>query len=131
MGKEYADRTPGYRELDAARHRAWRRAHPEIKAAQNKAYKESLKRRGFRSYRHMRALQKQQRRQQAREAPFERVNWVLVYVRDNGICHICQEEVEDEDITMDHVVPLSRGGGFTYDNIKLAHRKCNSSKGNR
>ncbi|WP_256334664.1 HNH endonuclease [Lentzea albidocapillata] len=33
--------------------------------------------------------------------------------------------------TVDHVVPLSRGGPATLDNSRSAHRSCNSSKGNR
>jgi 5-methylcytosine-specific restriction endonuclease McrA len=31
----------------------------------------------------------------------------------------------------DHVVPLTKGGSNTPDNVRLAHRGCNSSKGNR
>lgn len=67
-----------------------------------------------------------------------------VYKRDNGICYLCGEpcdwndyEVKDGVIvygnnypSRDHVVPKSIGGSNTWDNIRLAHRICNSLKRN-
>lgn len=35
------------------------------------------------------------------------------------------------DLTADHTVPLSRGGGSTSDNVSVLCRGCNSRKGNR
>jgi 5-methylcytosine-specific restriction endonuclease McrA len=32
---------------------------------------------------------------------------------------------------MDHIVPISKGGTHTLDNVQMAHRFCNLSKGNR
>ena len=51
--------------------------------------------------------------------------------RDNHLCHICGGWVSAHDMTLDHVVPLVRGGVHTKDNIKLAHKVCNSRKGAR
>lgn len=51
--------------------------------------------------------------------------------RDGHLCHICGEWVSVHDATLDHVVPLIRGGAHTKDNIKLAHKVCNSRKGAR
>ena len=51
--------------------------------------------------------------------------------RDNHLCHICGEWVGAQEMTIDHVVPLARGGSHTKDNIKLAHKVCNSRKGAR
>lgn len=51
--------------------------------------------------------------------------------RDNHLCHICGEWVSAHDMTLDHVKPLARGGAHTKDNIKLAHKVCNSRKGAR
>jgi 5-methylcytosine-specific restriction endonuclease McrA len=52
-----------------------------------------------------------------------------------GICQICGEPVEynrgSQDrmaATIDHIVPLSKGGKHQYDNCQLAHRICNSLK---
>ncbi len=51
--------------------------------------------------------------------------------RDKHLCHICGEWVSVHDATLDHLVPLARGGSHTRDNIKLAHMTCNSQKGAR
>lgn len=66
--------------------------------------------------------------------------------RDRGICHICGGKVDKRgkfgkrgakrgDMTnyptVDHVVPISRGGSHTWNNVKLAHLSCNAKKGGR
>ena len=32
--------------------------------------------------------------------------------------------------TMDHIIPISKGGGHTWDNVQIAHRICNINKSN-
>jgi 5-methylcytosine-specific restriction endonuclease McrA len=56
-----------------------------------------------------------------------------VYERDNGTCWLCLSPVEqhhhpnaDQAPSLDHVVPRSRGGSHDIDNLRLAHRICNS-----
>jgi len=49
--------------------------------------------------------------------------------RDGYICHICNKTVDPNDIHFDHVVPLSRGGSHSMENIKVSHSTCNISKG--
>jgi len=59
--------------------------------------------------------------------------------RDNGICKLCGKPVDVRDRkgggagyyypTIDHIVPLSKGGGHTMSNVQLAHLICNSRKG--
>lgn len=39
--------------------------------------------------------------------------------------------VEQKDKSIDHIRPLSKGGTHTWDNVQLAHLKCNIKKGNR
>ena len=66
--------------------------------------------------------------------------------RDGGICQICGEEVDINDgwfdtnghfhigrfyPTVDHIIPLAKGGMTTWDNVQLAHMKCNSAKGDK
>ncbi len=51
--------------------------------------------------------------------------------RDNEMCHICGEWVSVHEMSLDHVTPLARGGTHTKDNIRLAHKVCNSKKGAR
>ncbi len=54
-----------------------------------------------------------------------------IYIRDKSICGICKTTCERKDTSMDHIIPLSRGGTHTWNNVQLAHRKYNSMKGNR
>ena len=51
--------------------------------------------------------------------------------RDGWACHICGDEVTRADWSIDHLVPLSLGGEHTRANVKIAHRSCNASRGNR
>jgi 5-methylcytosine-specific restriction endonuclease McrA len=46
----------------------------------------------------------------------------------NGVCFYCNHEVGREQLTMDHVVPLSRGGKSRKGNIVAACKECNSKK---
>lgn len=66
---------------------------------------------------------------------FDRVE---VFERDGYVCHLCGDMTDPEAIypalnmpTLDHVVPLARGGHHTRANTKTAHLLCNSLKGHR
>jgi 5-methylcytosine-specific restriction endonuclease McrA len=45
-----------------------------------------------------------------------------------GVCYYCNRKVEKSDLTMDHLVPLSRGGKSTKGNIVPACKECNNKK---
>ncbi len=45
-----------------------------------------------------------------------------------GVCHYCNRKVGRANLTMDHVVPLSRGGKSRKGNIVPACKECNSKK---
>lgn len=58
--------------------------------------------------------------------------------RDNWVCHICSRPIGQSYVwpdgrmgSMDHVVPVSKGGPHTSDNLKAAHLICNIQKSNR
>lgn len=63
--------------------------------------------------------------------------------RDGNVCHICGGQCDKTDSwrndngvfiagdnypSIDHVIPLARGGLHKWDNVKLAHRRCNYLK---
>jgi len=45
-----------------------------------------------------------------------------------GICYYCQNRFQPTELTMDHIVPLSRGGKSTKNNVVPCCKKCNSEK---
>ncbi|MBO8138231.1 MAG: DUF262 domain-containing protein [Desulfotomaculum sp.] len=50
----------------------------------------------------------------------------------NPMCSICNQKIMIfEDATVDHTVPFSKGGETTPSNARLAHRYCNSKRGNK
>jgi len=51
-----------------------------------------------------------------------------VYLRDNGKCQYCGVHVERKLSTLDHVVPVSKGGKTTWENCTTACAPCNSAK---
>ena len=66
--------------------------------------------------------------------------------RDGNTCHICGDKIDYEDYTysnnshfivgpnypsIDHVVPISKGGAHIWENVKLAHHYCNALKSNK
>lgn len=80
-----------------------------------------------------------QMRRAARLAlPRERVDRTVLFERDDYTCQICMGPLdmaagrfEPLSPTIDHIVPLSRGGHHTYENTQAAHRRCNIAKGGR
>lgn len=47
---------------------------------------------------------------------------------DRAICYYCQQLVSRDQMTLDHIVPLIRGGQSNRSNVVLACKSCNSRK---
>lgn len=62
-------------------------------------------------------------------AVLETIALGLVAERDGWRCHICKKKVEVGDASVDHLVPLSKGGDHSWENVSLAHKRCNSRRG--
>ncbi len=68
--------------------------------------------------------------------PVERIDPREIFERDGWICGICGKRVSQRyraphplSASLDHIIPLARGGTHTRDNVQLAHFICNSYKG--
>jgi 5-methylcytosine-specific restriction endonuclease McrA len=48
--------------------------------------------------------------------------------RGKGVCHYCGRRFKPAELTMDHLVPLIRGGRSTRANLVPACKECNSQK---
>jgi 5-methylcytosine-specific restriction endonuclease McrA len=52
-------------------------------------------------------------------------------LRDHFTCQFCGRALPAHELTLDHVVPRSRGGGTDWDNLVACCHKCNNLKGDR
>ena len=67
-------------------------------------------------------------RRHAKPVKFSRVN---IYARDGYRCQYCGAKCSIDELTYDHVIPRSRGGRTTWDNIVSCCYACNAEKANR
>lgn len=103
--------------------RKWRRKHRETERARHKKYRE----------RHQDYCIElgQKRRHQIRDLPFTltKVEWDRILDRNSHRCHYCGRiGKSDNPLEKEHRVPVSKGGGFTAQNIVPACRDCNRKK---
>lgn len=54
-----------------------------------------------------------------------------LYIRDLYHCQYCSNQFARKDLTLDHVIPLSKGGRTKWENIVAACQRCNTLKGNK
>lgn len=61
-----------------------------------------------------------------------------VYKHDHGVCYICGKHLilnddynRSDAPTIEHVVPICKGGTHTWNNVRLACRACNTAKGTK
>lgn len=54
-----------------------------------------------------------------------------VYSRDSNTCQYCGKKFKTENLNLDHVIPKSKGGKNSWDNIVCSCIDCNSKKANR
>lgn len=81
---------------------------------------------------------KETKKRKSRTKDSRHITLQELYIRDKGICWICGGKVNmnldhnDEMYgSIDHVIPISKGGMDSWDNVKLAHRRCNRIKSNK
>lgn len=88
----------------------------------------------------MRQERNRRKNDKRRRFPYrkQKANFHTVAERDNWTCWICELRIDPEvpstnrmGGTVDHVVPISKGGTDDWDNLKPAHWICNVKRGNR
>lgn len=78
----------------------------------------------------------QRRRARKFGAGYEYIDREQLWVESGGACGICREPIdptlrhpEPDSGSLDHIVPLSRGGAHCRENVQLTHLVCNLKKG--
>jgi 5-methylcytosine-specific restriction endonuclease McrA len=54
-----------------------------------------------------------------------------IYLRDKNTCQYCGQRLPRSELNLDHVIPRSRGGRTTWENIVCSCIECNLQKGGR
>ena len=146
-----------HREHRAETWRAWNAANAAARAAYHAAYNESNREANLARYRALHARQYAEnaealrqrsrdfrakhpdkvrehaiRREQRLKAQFvEKVAKSVLRARDGDDCGICSKPLGPEAGSIDHVLPIWRGGEHSYANTRLVHVLCNKSRGGR
>lgn len=79
-----------------------------------------------------------QRRGKIKGGFIENISLVKLFFRDNGRCQLCGKKLNLKRVvphplapTIDHIIPLSKDGEHSYQNVQLVCFYCNSIKGDR
>ena len=54
-----------------------------------------------------------------------------IYARDRSRCQYCGKKFPTSELTLDHIIPRSRGGGTNWTNLACCCVACNAQKGGR
>lgn len=148
------------RDVVIARNAAWRAANPDVKRATDAAHyaeirevrreamrtyyarnRETLRERGREYYaKNPEVFERGARKRRALKAavPSDRPTRSDVVERDGTDCGLCNGPVDlsiqypdPRSPSLDHVIPISKGGHDTMDNVQLSHLRCNLKKGTR
>lgn len=55
----------------------------------------------------------------------------IIFLRDRFICQYCGKIFDSPELTLDHILPKSRNGKSTWENLITACKNCNVKKGDR
>lgn len=67
------------------------------------------------------------KREREKARKLRKTQWWLNQI-NRGICHYCEKKFPASALTLDHVVPIARGGSSTPGNVVPACKECNLNK---
>ena len=110
-----------------AHNKAYLKAHPEKVKAYSKISMKRNPERYRKACRNYRALKY--------TTKVESINEKRVFIRDGWVCQICHKKIKKAlrgphplSPSIDHIIPLGKGGTHTYKNVQSAHLGCNLKK---
>jgi 5-methylcytosine-specific restriction endonuclease McrA len=92
------------------------------------AYEDKLIRTVSKSFKLPKVLRLYQTHKLCRNVKFTRMN---VFYRDNFQCQYCSIKLPANELTFDHVTPVSQNGKTNWDNVVTCCRDCNTKKGSK
>lgn len=127
--KKYAKERPGYRREVLRR---WKEKNPErwreiARGVKQRAFQRDPTK--VRDYKLKRQAIREARIRGAGE--IEEIGIQELMERDGFLCGLCCSPVERRNASIDHILPVARGGSHTWRNVQLAHLRCNQVKGAR
>src|ERR1035437_8071532 len=75
--------------------------------------------------------QKRRARERLAEGSFTKGEWETLKVQYGFTCNKCKRKEPDIKLTIDHIIPLSKGGSNYIENIQPLCGHCNYSKGSK
>jgi len=83
--------------------------------------------------------QRHKRRARIKGLPYESVDPIKVFKRDNYVCQLCGRKtlrskrgtIHPRAPELDHIIPIAQGGGHLYQNVQCVCRECNNIKGDK
>lgn len=71
------------------------------------------------------------KREKAAARELRKSRWWQSKIANQAKCHYCAKSLAKDDCTMDHIVPIVRGGKSTKGNVAIACKECNNRKKDR
>ncbi len=71
------------------------------------------------------------RRKGRGSGPFVALSRRNIYHRDGSMCQYCGKKFPTSELSLDHVIPRSRGGGDSWENLVCACTNCNARKADK
>lgn len=76
------------------------------------------------------APEEHQKREKAKARELRQSLWWRQQI-GKGVCYHCGQKFKPDELTMDHLLPIVRGGKSTKKNCVPSCKECNTKKGNR
>ena len=62
---------------------------------------------------------------------FKVIKKLIILGKLAPLCALCGQPIKKaDDLSQDHIVPVSKGGKTEIENLQMTHKKCNNDRGN-
>ena len=62
---------------------------------------------------------------------FKTIKKLIILGKLAPLCALCGQPIKKaDDLTQDHILPVSMGGKTELENLQVAHKRCNNDRGN-